>query len=497
MLEYETDKYVPVNEQETLWVYNGLDVCLTNEILEALLPQLGHNTKQIYKWEFASQSLALEMMIRGLRVDQVAVHETLIEAEREYNKYYSMLQQIAEATWGMELNPNSPSQLQKFFYEAMNIKPIMKRGRVTTDRAAMEEIQQINLYACPAAKLVLLCHDWGKILSVLRTDIDTDGRMRCSYAVAGTETGRWASKMSAFGTGTNLQNITNHLRKIFVADPGQKFAYIDLHAAESKGVGYISGDENYIKACDEGDAHTVVARLVWTDLPWTGDIKKDKAIASETPFYRENSVRDMAKRGGHGTNYYGKPENMAGHLKMPVPVVAHFQQAYFQAFPGIPHWHQRVISTLQTTRTIVTSFGRQRLFFDNPSSNSTIREAIAYEPQSTIADTLNFGAYKVQQRWHGGKVKCMAQLHDAVLVSYPEDEEDTLLPEIMKTMLTPVKVRGREMIIDLEAESGWNWCHYNKKDPSENPDGIRGYNGHDDRTRQVPANTSVLDWKLD
>ena len=91
MLEYETDKYVPVNEQETLWVYNGLDVCLTNEILEALLPQLNHNTKQIYKWEFASQSLALEMMIRGLRVDQVAVHETLVEAEREYNKYYSIL----------------------------------------------------------------------------------------------------------------------------------------------------------------------------------------------------------------------------------------------------------------------------------------------------------------------------------------------------------------------------------------------------------------------
>lgn len=497
MKVYQTQDYTPINEQETLWVYNGLDVCLTNEILEALLPQLGPNTKQIYKWEFASQSLALEMMLRGLRVDTNKVHEVLQQAEAAYNKYNTMLQRIAEATWGEGLNPQSPSQLQEFFYGAMKIKPIMRRGRPTTDRAAMEEIQNINIYARPAAKLVLLCHDFGKILSVLRTDIDPDGRMRCSYAVAGTETGRWASRMSAFGTGTNMQNITNHLRTIFVADPGQKFAYIDLHAAESKGVGYISGDENYIKACDEGDAHTVVARLVWTDLPWTGDIKKDKTIASETPFYRENSVRDMAKRGGHGTNYYGKPANMAGHLKMPVDIVAHFQAEYFKAFPGIPRWHQRVITQLQTTRTIVTSFGRQRLFFDNPDSNSTIREAIAYEPQSTIADTLNYGAYKVQQRWHGGDVKCMAQLHDAILVEYPEEQEDKLLPEIMKTMLTPVLVRGRWMTIDLEAESGWNWSHWNKKDPSENPDGIRGYNGNDDRKRTRPAITSVLDWKLD
>lgn len=496
MKQYNTETYQPVHEQETLWVYNGLDVCLTYEILDALLPLLNENTSKIYKWEFASQSLALEMMIRGLRVDRQKVQELLKETEEEYQHYLGILNQIAEATWDAPLNPNSPAQLKEFFYTCMGIKPVMYRGKVTTDRKAMEKIMEMNLYARPAAKLVLLLHDLNKILSVLKTEIDPDGRMRCSYAVAGTETGRWSSSMSAFGSGTNMQNISNHLREIFIADPGQKLAYIDLHAAESKGVGYISGDPAYIKACDEGDAHTVVARLVWTHLPWTGDIKQDKAIASGTPFYRENSVRDMAKRGGHGTNYYGTPPTMAMHLKMPVDVVAHFQAEYFKAFPGIKKWHQRVITALQTTGKLVTCFGRERIFFGKPDDNSTIREAIAFEPQSTIADILNLAAYKVQRRWHGGTVKCMAQLHDAILVSYPEEQEDSLVPQILKEMTIPVPCHGHTMTIDVECESGWNWSHFDKKQPDKNPDGIKEYKGHDERTRQNNPSESILDWKL-
>ena len=52
------------------------------------------------------------------------------------------------------------------------------------------------------------------------------------------------------------------------------------------------------------------------------------------------------------------------------------------------------------------------------------------------------------------------------------------------------------MIIDVEAESGWNWSHYDYKEPNKNPDGIREYKGHDDRTRQNNPSESVLDWKL-
>lgn len=497
MLKFHTEDFVPADEMTNLWVYNGLDCCLTYEIWSKLIPLFNDNTRTLYKWEFSSQAVALEMMFKGFLVDRQKAKRLAEELEDEYQKYARMLDRLAEAVWDQPLNPNSPAQLKAFFYDALGCAPVMFRGKVTTDRNAMEKLIDSYLFARPLCKLVLKLHDLGKLISVLRTEIDPDNRIRCSYSVAGTETGRWSSRTSAFGSGTNLQNITNSLREIFVADPGKKIAYIDLQAAESKAVGYITGDENYIKACDEGDAHTVVARLVWHDLPWTGDIKKDKEIANNTPFYREHSVRDMAKRGGHGTNYFGTPPTMAGHLHMPVPVIAEFQEKYFEKFPGIPAWHKRVIRSVQLEHKVTTCYGRERIFFGRADEAATWREAIAFEPQSTIADTLNFAAWRVQRKFQGKDVELLAQVHDAIVVQYPEDREDELLPAILQEMIFPVPIDGRTMIIGVDAETGWNWAHFDSKNPQANPDGIRKYKGNDDRTRKnLPAN-NLLDWKPD
>ena len=54
--------------------------------------------------------------------------------------------------------------------------------------------------------------DIKKRLEVIKTAIDSDGRMRTSYNIAGTTTGRFSSSFSEFGTGGNLQNIEEGLR---------------------------------------------------------------------------------------------------------------------------------------------------------------------------------------------------------------------------------------------------------------------------------------------
>lgn len=497
MLTFDTDTFIPEDDMTNLWVYNGLDCCLTYEIYQALVPLFNENTKTLYRWEFSSQSVALEMMFRGMLVDRHKVQSILSEIQTEYDHYLGILNELAEAVWDAPLNPNSPAQLKVFFYDTMHIEPVVFRGKVKTDRDAMEKIQQAYLYSRPLAKLVLKLHDLGKILSVLRTEIDADSRMRCSYSVAGTETGRWNSSMNAFSTGTNMQNITNSLREIFVAEPGKKLAYIDLQAAESKAVGYVTGDENYIVACDSGDAHTTVARMTWKNTPWTGDIKKDKKIASSTPAYRELSMRDMAKKLGHGTNYFGTPRTMAGHAKMPVDVIEEFQRSYFENFPGIPRWHQQVIRGIQLNHKVTTCYGRERIFFGRASEAATWREAIAFEPQSTIADTLNFAAWRVQRKWQGKTVELLAQVHDAIVVQYPEELEDELLPQILDEMIFPVPINGRYMIIGVDAEVGWNWAHFDEKNPDKNPDGVMKFRGHDDRKRKHIPENNLLDWKLD
>jgi len=67
-----TAKLTPksITAQEREWVYNGLDCCLTSEILDVLLPQLDKHTSKTYAFSLALQAPVLDMRMRGVKVDQ-------------------------------------------------------------------------------------------------------------------------------------------------------------------------------------------------------------------------------------------------------------------------------------------------------------------------------------------------------------------------------------------------------------------------------------------
>ena len=106
MLKFKTQDFEAADDMTNLWVYNGLDTCLTFEIIEKLRPLFNDNTRAIYKWEFSAQAIALEMMFRGFRVDREQVHKIIEEAQIEYDHFLAMLNQMAEAVWDAPLNPN-------------------------------------------------------------------------------------------------------------------------------------------------------------------------------------------------------------------------------------------------------------------------------------------------------------------------------------------------------------------------------------------------------
>ena len=763
------------------FLYNGLDSCLTVEILSVLLPQLDKETSRIYTFARGMQAPPLEMMLRGIRVDSWKKSQLVTDFFRDLEKLDLILQQYSHAIWGLPLNPNSPKQLIAFFYSHMKIPPVVisDKGvrRVSTNREALEKVKNY-FYAKPVVNVILAMRDISKKLSTLRHGVDSDDRMRTSYNIVGTETGRWTSKESAFGTGDNLQNQTDKLRIIYVPDPGMKFAYCDLKQAESRGVGYISGCAPFIVACESSDLHTFVAKMVWPALEWKGDDKLDKKIAGKI-FYRDFSYRDMSKRGSHGclteahevltpegwvkignkpskimtykngraswegvthwedkkwdgelvqlvgrsldieatsdhrivfvrdklsgiiheepairfssigsiplgkgycggkneplsrlvaayqcdghqkstnrvefhfhkerkfirlemlakaadivyerrgdkaflywncpykkaagayllewdeasllayctehhtwdgyvnetnsttvcsvnyehlewlqtcgrlvgiggnlqkpvisgfgslvyrlqqnnrrfaskgsisktttmfrgrvlcptvtggaffvrrngkisitgnSNYRGTAYTMARHLKVETKVMEDFQRLYFSAFPDISRWHLNCARQLQLYGQLTTALGRRRFFFGRRDADETLREAIAYEPQSLIGDILNLGLYRVwaSELCRSGKVQVIAQVHDAILVQYPEELENEIVPQILKLMEIEVPVNGRVMMIPTEASVGWNW---QKFDADKNPLGIKEWTGND--TRKAPAApTSILD----
>src|SRR6267154_4653804 len=272
------------NHEERENVYCGLDCCITSEILEVLLPQLDDHTSPTYAFSRALQGPVLEMQLRGILVDQGRRQEVIDLYTDKIDQLEGQLEQIVLDGVGMPtFSWRSNPDLQKLFFGYLGIPTIRKQGRPTTDHKALEKMQ-IFLVARPIVNHLLTMRELAKKIDFLRTGVDPDGRIRTSYNISGTNTGRFSSSYSEFGTGGNLQNVEESLRSVFIADPGMKFAKFDAGQIQSRVVGAaewnILGDGTYLDACESGDLHTIVARMVWPTLAWTDDLKKDRAIAN-------------------------------------------------------------------------------------------------------------------------------------------------------------------------------------------------------------------------
>lgn len=487
-----TDRVQPddiTNQWERDQVYNGLDCCVTAEVLDAMLPQLDPTTEATYAFSRALQGPALEMSLRGVRVDQHRRAEVIDEFYEKIEHLERNLERIVLEGIGLpHFNWRSNADLQLLFYDRLGIPVIRKQGRPTVDRNALEKMEAYTV-ARPIIAHMSAMRELAKKISVLKTKVDSDGRIRTSYNIAGTDTGRFSSSFSAFGTGGNLQNVEESLRSIFIADPGYKFAKCDAKSGESFVVGAIEwnlfNDPTYLEACESGDPHTAVARICWPNLGWTGDLKRDKGIA-EQPYYRHYTYRFMCKKLGHGSNYGGKPATLAQQSKLPIEVVIAFQPKYFAAFPAHQRWQEHVDSTLRTAGHLISLTGRKRWFFGRRNDPDTLRAAIAFDPQCSLADIVNRALLHI---WRQNYVSIVMHDHDALTFMYPAEVEDTIIPRIMQDLIQPIQLKnGRTLAIPYDCKVGWNKGDF---DARSNPYGLKDYTGHDSRT--APKEVGVLD----
>lgn len=482
-----------LSSDENHWVYNGLDCCLTREIFDNLNPLVDATAQRTYAFSKALQAPVAEMMLRGLLVNQNRRREVLGRMRRDRARLDQQFQQlVAEGVGVGYVNAGSPHQVGRLLYDVMGL-PVQKKrksdgsyGR-TADREALEKLQ-VYFIAEPIIAHILAIRDLAKSISFLETGIDPDGRMRTAINIAGTNTGRWSSSESDYETGTNLQNVTESLRSVFVADPGYKFANLDLEQGDSRNVGALcwnilvdndSWNERsagaYLDACESGDLHTTVARMTLPHLPW--GTAPDREIA-ETPFYRHHDYRYMCKRLGHGSNYLGQPPQMAKMTKFPVQAVKDFQKSYFNAFPCIVGYHEWVFYQLQHFAQIETLFGRRRFFFGRPKEGTTQREAVAFAPQSMTADAINTGILNL---WRSDKpVQMLMQVHDSILFQYPEELEDEIIPWALEALKAHLVLKhDRDFFVPTEAKVGWNWGNQSE----DNPDGLKKWKASASDTR--------------
>ncbi len=441
-----------MSDMEKLWTYNAKDAAVTLEVKHALVKEMEDlGVRHTYDYMMELLEPLLCMMLRGANVDHIAIelHKkaySLSLAERE--------QRFADKFPG--INPNSPAQVKQLAYVTLGLKPILKKGKQTVDKDALEKLSITNP---DIAEVIGIRKDRKMLSTYIDVPVDeVDGRMKFSLNSTGAETGRLSSSASVFGSGTNLQNWPKSVRNIIVPDKDMEFTQVDLKGAESRVVMYLCGDEMGIKMLDDGKnihLHNATT-ILWPHLS-EQDILDDREEGKKEGRPPDKIKYDIAKRIEHGCNYQMTWVTLQRVLRCSAADAKMYIARFLMAKPNLGVWHKEVEHEVGTTRIMTTPLGRKRLFYGR-FGPELFREATAYVPQETVAHVLNLGLIRVyEELCTHPQVNLINQVHDSILLEHPRSMRTTIherLPELMRVDLT---IKGRDFHIPVDIEVGKNW----------------------------------------
>lgn len=426
--EYWKDEGKEWNEktgEDQLWTYNCKDCVVTFEAAEVEEKNIAAmNLTSVNAFQQRMFWPVLNTMNRGVRVDakrrnRFAMELTDAIAERE--------QWIADVV-GYPLNIRSPKQMQELFYDQLGQKPVYNRanpGAVTVNDEALRRIADREPILRPLIRRIQELRSLGVFLSTfIGAPLDVDGRMRCSYNIAGTETYRFSSSKNAFGSGLNLQNIPSgggedsdglqlpNVRTLFIPDPGCTFFDIDLSSADLRIVVW-EADEPEMKAMlREGlDPYTEIAKEFYHDPSIT---KKDPR-------------RQKFKAFAHGTNYLGTAKGLAERLGLSVHEAEKTQNWYFGRFSRIKKWQDDLKDQVFKRRMVQNVFGYRCYIFDRVEG-TVFNQAAAWIPQSTVGCIINRGYMRLFEEHP--EIEVLLQVHDSLAGQFATRTAETAIPII-------------------------------------------------------------------
>lgn len=196
-------------DEDRYWTYNCEDCVRTfeaDEVLQSVVDKMGLRGPHDFQQRLFYP--VLRTMVRGVRIDKA--RQTAMRARLNHHAKECIA--AIEAMVGWPLNPKSPKQMQKFFYEELGLPLQKKRGTTSPscDDAALDTFRAKVPYLRPLVDCIKEFRSCETVAAnALKAGaIGYDGRVHCSYNVTGTTTFRFSSSTDAFGSGYNLQNIT-------------------------------------------------------------------------------------------------------------------------------------------------------------------------------------------------------------------------------------------------------------------------------------------------
>jgi DNA polymerase-1 len=436
--------------------YAAEDADVTLRLYEHLRPRLGAE-KLLTVYETLERPLPkvlVEMELAGVKVDP----DRLRQLSNDFSVRMGELEAEAHRLAGRPFNLGSPKQIGEILFTEMALGSgkTTATGQLSTDASMLEDL------ANQGHELPRVLLDWRQLSKLKGTYTDAliaaidekTGRVHTSYSMAAATTGRLAS------TDPNLQNIPirteegRKIRRAFIAEPGNVLISADYSQIELRLLAHIGDIPQLKRAFKEGlDIHAMTASEMF-GVPVEG-------MPSET--------RRRAKAINFGIVYGISAFGLSNQLGISREEAGAYIKTYFERFPGIRTYMDRMQQQVRSQAFVTTIFGRkvhipaargksqaERSFADRAAINAPI--------QGAAADVIRRAMVRMPGalREAGLTARMLLQVHDELVFEAPEAEADRVIAvarRVMETAHEPAVSLSVPLVVDARAAPNWDDAH--------------------------------------
>ncbi|MFC3067993.1 DNA polymerase I [Phenylobacterium soli] len=436
--------------------YAAEDADVTLRLYEHLRPRLAHeHLLTVYETlERPMPRVLVDMELAGVKVDP----DRLRQLSNDFSVRMGELEIEAHRLAGRPFNLGSPKQIGEVLFKEMGLAS----GKTTATGAMSTDASMLEDLAAQGHELPRVLLDWRQLSKLKGTYTDNlvaaidpkTGRVHTSYSLAAATTGRLAS------SDPNLQNIPvrteegRKIRRAFIAEPGHVLISADYSQIELRLLAHIGDIPQLKKAFADGlDIHAMTASEMF-GVPIEG-------MPAET--------RRRAKAINFGIVYGISAFGLSNQLGISREEAGAYIKTYFERFPGIRTYMDRMIQQVRSQAFVTTIFGRkvhvpaargksqaERSFADRAAINAPI--------QGAAADIIRRAMIRMPDalREAGLTARMLLQVHDELVFEAPEAEADKVIAvakRIMEKAAEPAIALSVPLEVEARAATNWDDAH--------------------------------------
>jgi len=443
------DKFKKIKQNPKLkWVYDNILIPGTRFLIDAQDNGVPFDKTRLYKSQELMQDNIDEAVTKLYQNPAIGRWETLNDKD---------------------FNPNSTVQLRSLLFDHLGLQPTGKKtgtGAHSTDAEVLGELKSQS----EVPGLILDIRQRSKIkntyLDKIIPQLDRDSRLRTSFNLHGTTSGRLSSSGKL-----NMQQLPRDnpaVKGCIKAAEGNKIVAMDLTTAEVYVAAVLAEDKALMDVFRSGgNFHSSIAKTVFR-LP--GDVDD---IAEH--FATE---RQAAKAVTFGIMYGAGPKKISEQVTKDSGTYFSPSQAkeviddYFQSFHKLKSWIDTNHRFIEQNGFVYSFFGRKRRLPNVKSSDAgvkshSIRSGLNFLVQSAASDINLLGAIDMHADIQASKMKAriFALVHDSILAEVPEDEID-IYSEKLKNWIQldrGIKIPGAPVGCDFEIGDDYSMGKFEKQ----------------------------------